>query len=115
MPKESGGTQAEARLGSWVRYQRRRLTREIMPAWQLTLLADIHQMSWKPAGENWMARLGRLRAFLHTEKRMPRYRSSDPTERALAAWVHKQRYLHRRGKLPANRVTALRQLPFKVL
>lgn len=115
MPKESGGTPAEVRLGSWVRYQRRRFTREIMPTWQLTLLAEINELAWNPSGEKWIARLARLRAFLHIEKRMPRYRSSDPTERALAAWVHKQRYLHRRGKLPANRVAALRRLPFRIL
>jgi hypothetical protein len=106
---------SEYRLAGWVRYQRRRFERGLMPAWQRRLLQQVPGFVWDPMGESWRHQLRLMHSLLKVGGHIPRYRSSDPHERALAAWVDKQRHLHRRGELSAERVAALRQLPFKIL
>jgi hypothetical protein len=106
---------AERRLGGWVRYQRRRNDRGLLPAWQRELLGQIPEFSWDPLGDQWDDWLTKLRRFLAEERRMPRYRTNSTSEKALAAWVHKQRFFHRQGSLAADRVTALRSLPFRIV
>ncbi len=105
----------ESRLGGWVRYQRRRSVRGTLPTWQRDLLDNLDEFSWDPHGDQWDEWFRRLRLFLADEQRVPRYRTQDAGERALAAWVHKQRFLHRRGSLSSERVIALRELPFKIV
>lgn len=86
-----------------------------MLAWQRHLLSQIPDFYWDPLEEQWGRACAQLAEFLENENRMPRYRSTVDSERALAAWVHKQRHLHRRGVLAAHRVTALRAMPFRIL
>ena len=118
MPRETahptGAEVAENGLAGWVRYQRRREERGVMLAWQRDLLSQIPDFYWDPLEEQWGRACAELAEFLVNENRMPRYRSSLESERALAAWVHKQRYLHRRGVLASHRVTALQAMPFRV-
>jgi hypothetical protein len=78
-----------------------------MPGWQEDLLNQLSGFSWDPHGDTWHQH--------EVERRMPRYRANDPLERELAAWVHKQRHLYRRGQLRPDRVAALRQLPFRIV
>ena len=119
MPREFANPRAEeveeSRLAGWVRYQRRREQKLSLPSWQRELLEQVPGFSWDPLKEQWNEWCEMLRVFLAAERRMPRYRSQDAHERALAAWVHKQRHLHRRGELSEVRVSSLRALPFKVV
>ncbi|WP_409158000.1 helicase associated domain-containing protein [Lacisediminihabitans sp. H27-G8] len=71
--------------------------------------------SWDPHRDSWHLNWTLLRDFLEREHRLPRYRANDPSERELAAWVHKQRHLYRRGQLLPERLAALQQLPFRII
>ena len=119
MPREVvapvGAELEESRLAGWVRYQRRRETRGVMSAWQRDLLAQVPGFSWDPLEDQWRLVCVQLAEFLEVEHRMPRYRSTSDLEHSLAAWVHKQRFLHRRGVLPTRRVVALERLQFRIL
>jgi len=119
MPREfanpSAGEVEESRLAGWVRYQRRREQKLSLPSWQRELLEQVPGFSWDPLEEQWNEWRETLRVFLAEEVRMPRYRSQDARERVLAAWVHKQRYLHKRGEVSEARVSSLKALPFKVV
>jgi hypothetical protein len=86
-----------------------------MPAWQEDLLNQLSGFSWDPHSDTWRQHCAALRVFLEAEHRIPRYRAYDPSERELAAWVHKQRHLYRRGQLLPERLAALRQLPFWII
>lgn len=86
-----------------------------MPVWQEDLLNKLTGFSWDPHSDSWHQHCALLRGFLEKEHRLPRYRANDPSERELAAWVHKQRHLHRRGQLLPERVVTLRQLPFRII
>ena len=106
---------AENGLAGWVRYQRRREQRRVMPAWQRHLLTQVPGFFWDPLEDQWEITCAELAQFLTNENRMPRYRTTIESERALAAWVHKQRHLYRREVLPAQRVAALQAMPFRVV
>lgn len=120
MPREMSNPEVteqleENKLAGWVRYQRRRAERGTLPAWQRELLDQVKEFSWDPFGDQWDAWFDALRSFLEAKKRVPRYRTEEAGERALAAWVHKQRYLHGQGSLTPDRAMALRSLPFKIV
>jgi hypothetical protein len=119
MPREQPGKgiehRAEALLGGWVRYQRRRYMRGNLPGWQHALLEQIDLFSFGPYADLWLEKYELLSVFQGTHQRVPSYRSRDLEEKALAAWVHKQRHLHRKGQLSAERVSALRRLPIKIV
>jgi len=119
LPRESSRDERhsvdEARVASWMRYQRRRAERGIMPSWQRVLLEQIPGYSWGPSNDQWERQYEELHEFLNAEERLPRYRSTDTRERELGAWVSKQRYLHRRRRLLPERVEALCQLPFRIV
>jgi hypothetical protein len=120
MPRELGDAvnvpeRQEQRLAGWVRYQRRRERLGALPVWQRQLLEVVPQFSWDPLGEHWDRSCDQLQGFLTDNRRMPRYRSDDGAEKALAAWVHKQRHLHTEGSLAPTRVAALQSLPFKII
>ena len=105
----------ERRLGSWVRYQRRRFERQIMPPWQADLLASaIPGMIWTPHDDAWRRSFHELIRFVTENDRMPRYRP-DGTEKRLAAWAYKMRYQARQGFLSAEREAVLRRAPFRIL
>ena len=112
--KKSEVPSDEFLLANWVRYQRRRRSQGSMPVWQEDLLNKLTGFSWDPHSDSWHYHCELLRAFLEGQRRLPRYRANDPSERELAAWVHKQRHLYRRGQLLPERVATLRQLPFLI-
>jgi hypothetical protein len=105
----------ERRLAGWLRYQRRRKERDVLPTWQRELLEQVPGFSWDPLGDQWDQWREQVRVFLIQERRMPKYRSTSASERALAAWVDKQRLSFRRGTLAAERVIALRSLTYKIV
>lgn len=105
----------EKRLSGWARYQRRRKERGLLPVWQRELLEQMPEFSWDPLGDQWDEWFEKLQTFLVEEGRMPRYRTNIMEERALAAWVHKQRFLHGQGALTPGRIVALRSLPFRIV
>ena len=115
MPREGAESAEENRLAGWVRYQRRREAKKAMLFWQHELLNHVPGFLWDPLADQWEQTNRQLERFLMTARRVPRFRTTDDTERALAAWVHKQRHLHARGELSAHRVAALRGLPFRIL
>jgi hypothetical protein len=119
MPREqTGGTSEdlfEAHLGGWVRYQRRRFVRGNLPGWQRVLLEQVKLFSFDPFADLWIEQVDALREFLVSHRRVPRARSDDPVERALGAWVHKQRHLYRSRRLSADRIAVLRQLPIRIV
>ena len=115
MPREGAEQAEENRLAGWVRYQRRRENKKVLLFWQRELLHQVPGFLWDPLAEQWEQTNRQLETFLSLMRRVPRYRTTDETERALAAWVHKQRHLHARGELSAHRVAALRGLPFRIL
>ena len=106
---------SEIVLANWVRYQRRRKAGGLMLGWQEDLLNQLSGFSWDSHGDTWRQHCADLRMFLEVERRIPRYRANASFERELAAWVHKQRHLYRRGLLLPERVEALRQLPFRIV
>ena len=110
-----GGEKYERRLGGWVRYQRRRQERGLIVRWQRELLDAVPEFTWDPLGDQWDIWMDMLRDFLDREGRVPRYRTSDAGERALAAWLHKQRHIHGKGLLSSSRVAALRSVSFRIL
>ena len=115
MPREGADEAEESLLAGWVRYQRRRENRKELLFWQRELLDRVSGFSWDPLGEQWEETCRQLERFFIAERRIPRYRTSEETERALAAWVHKQRHLYARGELAAHRIEALRKLPFQIV
>ncbi len=119
MPLEQPGggleNRVESLLGGWARYQRRRFARGNLPSWQRALLDQINGFSFDPHADLWNHQYEFLAAFQAHHRRVPSYRSRDLSERALGAWVHKQRHLYKRGQLSAERVSALRELPIKIV
>lgn len=120
MPREIAspvgeGQVEESRLAGWLRYQRRREERDVLSTWQRELLEQVPGFSWDPLGDQWDQWREQLRVFLIQERRMPKYRSTSASERALAAWVDKQRLSFRRGTLAAERVVALRSLSYRIV
>ena len=119
MPREQpgGGTEnrAESLLGGWTRYQRRRFASGNLPGRQHALLERIDGFSFDPHAELWNEQYELLARFQAAHRRVPSYRSQDQSERALGAWVHKQRHIYKRSQLPAGRVSAMRKLPIKIV
>jgi hypothetical protein len=119
MPHEQPGAESENRteslLAGWARYQRRRFARGNLPGWQHALLEQVKLFSFDPYADLWNDQRELLAAFQARHRKVPSYRSQDLTERALAAWVHKQRHLYTTGQLSDDRVSALRELPIKIV
>lgn len=95
-------------LYTWVAYQRR--TAERLNGFQVAFLELIPAWSWAAQEDAWDARLDEVSAFVAAEGRAPRSRSKDATERQLARWVERQRFLDAHGNLPYARAVAFRGL-----
>ena len=119
MPHEQPGggleNRTESLLAGWARYQRRRFARGNLPGWQHALLEQVRPFSFDPYGDLWNDQYELLAVFQARLRKVPSYRSSDLSERALGAWVHKQRHLFKTGQLSAERVSAFRELPIKIV
>jgi hypothetical protein len=97
----------EQRLATWVRTERQRSTIERRTSYQLARLSCVPGHSWHPLEDRWGIRFEMYRNFTDTRRYAPSVRSEDSTERGLAQWAAKQRYLHRNGRLPQGRVREL--------
>jgi hypothetical protein len=119
MPHEQPGggleNRAESLLAGWARYQRRRFARGNLPGWQHALLEQIKLFSFDPYADLWNDQYELLAVFQARHRKVPSYRSQDLSERALGAWVHKQRHLYKTDQLSDDRVSALRELPIKIV
>lgn len=104
----------EQSLADWVRYQRRPATRDLHCDYQRRRLECIPGFQWDPLDMQWNTMFAAFARFVGKEHRAPRYRSDDPSERALATWAAKQRQLLRNGKLSARRRKKLESLSFRV-
>lgn len=97
---------------SWVADQRRSTTLLSSQRWLLALLPGWDEGTRDGA---WYARAEDLRHFIGVQERMPRVRTADRFERALAYWYSRQHAAARKGLLRPERAVALayalRQLP----
>ena len=96
----------EHALADWLRYQRRPRSQELHCGYQRQRLELIAGFQWDPVEELWVVQLETLRTFHAENGRAPRYRSADPGERSLAAWVGRQRKAIRTGTLSGYRADA---------
>ena len=103
------GAGLENRLVRWVREQRRHQLR--LDSWKVEMLESLPGFEWRPQQEAWDRHLEWFVRFVNTTGWSPRSTVSDPAERQLAAWVLRQRYLCRQGRLPKHRIDALTAVP----
>lgn len=104
----------EHALADWLRYQRRPRTQDLHCGYQHQRLELIAGFQWDPAEERWVGQLEALRTFQAENGRAPRYRSADPGERSLAAWVGRQRKAIRTGMLDGYRADAFLRIAGEV-
>ncbi|WP_262002339.1 helicase associated domain-containing protein [Microbacterium sp. Mcb102] len=95
-------------LYTWLAYQRRTADRH--NGFQVAVLECIPEWSWACQDDAWDTRLDEVLAFVAAEGRPPRSRSEDSSERQLARWVERQRFLDAHGNLPYARAVAFRGL-----
>ncbi|TFD48564.1 hypothetical protein E3T46_15125 [Cryobacterium sp. Hh11] len=113
MPRENRRVPAgtipveEKALTSFVRAQRRAFAGARLCTYQERRLAAIGGFSFHPRDDVWTSHLREYRAFITENGRVPRLRSHDDNEHALAAWAAKQRMAYRRGRLSRERVLDL--------
>ena len=101
----TAASQEERMLTEWVRYQRTERARARHCSYQTLRLEAVTGFSWSPLDDAWDHHLDAYRAFVRQHARLPRYRSTDPAERAIASWAAKQRSLIRADRAPHHRIT----------
>lgn len=79
------------RLDASLTPERRRLL-ERLPGWD-----------WDPRETQWERRAEELRRFVRAQSHLPRVRSDDPQESALAHWYSRQRVMRDEGRLSVER------------
>lgn len=83
----------------WVKNQRR----TGLNAFQVAVLEALPGWSWVPPEKRFEARAEQVRVFVHEHRRLPRIRSHDTSERAVAQWLTRQRRAVARGELSVER------------
>ena len=101
----TAASREERVLTEWVRYQRTERARARHCSYQTLRLEAVTGFSWSPLDDAWDHHLEAYSAFVRQHGRLPRYRSTDPAERAIASWAAKQRSLIRAGRAPHHRIT----------
>lgn len=91
-------------LLAWMTNQRRAL--DLNPVKQRRLEA-LQGWEWDPRRALWEQRAEELRAFVRGSGQLPRTRTSDRAERALAHWLSRQRVASQGGQLSPERATLL--------
>jgi len=115
MPRENNRlsrdqiSRRERTLAEWVRYQRREKTRRSHSSYQRRRLLAIDGFHFTPHLDKWFTQLDEASAFRDINRRAPKFRSSDPSERRLARWEAEQRRLYRAGMLVGERLEVLAQ------
>lgn len=102
--------QEERSLADWLRYQRRAATRDLHCTYQIERLQSIPGFSWDPRSDQWDEQFRRSAQFVLEHQRLPRYRSTDPAEKAAAGWLAKQRLFWHAGTLSTDRRVRLEQI-----
>jgi hypothetical protein len=95
-------------LGRWLAKERIAARRQELTPEQRQALADLG-VDWSPLETVWDRHFQNLHAFhgQHLHFHVPRRYAPDPD---LACWQHRQRYLHRRGRLREDRRQKLEAL-----
>ncbi len=83
-PREKSSDSAEASTANWLRRQRTNLDRLCL--YQIDLLNTL-PFKWDPREEHHTNRHSAYSEFVTRERRTPRRRSTDPTEKSLARWA----------------------------
>jgi hypothetical protein len=99
-------------LGAWVHTVRRRHTRGILTAHQVTTLNALPGWVWGEREARFHHGLALLRAYQQeTGSASPTQFYIHPCGFTLGAWVGRVRTLHRTGALPPDRIHALQAIP----
>ncbi|MGO9157758.1 helicase associated domain-containing protein, partial [Mycobacterium sp.] len=99
------------RLGGWVQTQRGFHARGTLDADHERRLQDLPGWTWDPYADRWEEGFSRLQYYVehNGDARVPK--SYTVGGYLLGAWVHKQRGLHAKGTLDADRERRLQDLP----
>lgn len=76
------------------------------------MLESLPGFDWRPRDDVWDRHFEAYVQFVDAEGRIPRAGSSNEDERQLAIWATRQRYLHRRDRLPKHRADELAAVTF---
>ena len=128
LPSQTAASPSDKKLAKWVNNQRNAGSRGDLHEDRMQLLEDIPSWSWNAHQEAWFTNYDALRSWLFdapysNTNPCPAYPSSTPPrhgnetaqqrerEAVLGRWVEKQRFLHSKGFLVANRQRFLTNLP----
>jgi len=89
---------------SWIADQKRAEGLSFRQRWLLALLPGWEESTRDGA---WYKRAEDLRQFIATHERLPRVRTTDAFERALAHWLSRQRVAVKENRLSRERADAL--------
>lgn len=103
----AGRPLAGGELGSWIKRQRYAFAAGELPAGRVALLERLEGFTWTPDADRWSATFDRVAEFARRNGRIP----SRGDDAILAGWLANQRFSLRKGRLDADRVTALETLP----
>jgi superfamily II DNA or RNA helicase len=98
-------------LGVWVASQRERWRRGRLDPRRAERLEAIPAWSWTPHAGRWEQAYDRLVAYAARHGSVMRLPDGKVDGFDLAGWATNQRIAHARGELPADRATALEQVP----
>ncbi|MGV8895051.1 MAG: hypothetical protein ACOH1U_01150 [Rhodoglobus sp.] len=101
-------TSVERQLARFLRYQRHNEL-HLTPS-QQERLERLAGFEWAPMETAWECRRQDYLTFIRTRGRIPRRRSSDPRERQLELWFHRQALRLRRGLMPHHLRAAFSEL-----
>ncbi|WP_166806113.1 helicase associated domain-containing protein [Cryobacterium sp. TMT2-10] len=102
----------EKQRANSVRAQRRAFIAGRLCTYQVRRLLCVPGFSFHPLEDVWQASCAAYGDFTATHGDAPKFRSTDPSERALAGWAAKMRLAHRAGTLSTDRVEILTGLDF---
>lgn len=100
----------ETRLSDWLREQRR--YQDHLSSWQIEMLESLPGFDWRPRDDVWDRHFEAYVQFVRASGRSPCANSPHEGERQLAVWATRQRYLHRRARLPKHRADELAAVTF---
>ena len=108
------GGEADAdgvKIGKWISNQRSAYHLGKLSAERITTLEGVPGWSWRVQKILWEDSFDRLKAFQQDKGRFPDQKEADADGMRLGNWASRQRTAYHRGKLPAERISALEGLP----
>jgi SAM-dependent methyltransferase len=97
----------EKPLGKWVTTRRHEYKKGKLSAYRIAALEAVPYWTWDGMDDMFPEKLETLKAYVADENRLPRY-----SEQPLGTWVCNRRKDYKKGKLSADRITALEAVPF---